>query len=91
MEEKRSKFWQTPLGATTADALTFAALNAMQVRRWRDATSPAQLDAYLARHGAMSLDEFHAAPATRRPAPSCRRRTQGRVLTHSQVFPAAIP
>ena len=68
-EEKRSRFWQTPLGATAADALTFVSLNAMQLRRWRDATTPAQLDAYLARHGAMSLEEFYAAPADDIPGP----------------------
>jgi hypothetical protein len=69
VEEKRSKFWQTPLGARAADALTFVALNAMQLRRGRDATTPAEIEAYLSRHGALTLDEFHAAPGADDAAP----------------------
>ena len=62
MEQRRSRFWQTAAGARTADALTFAALNALQLRHGREATTPAQIDDYLARHGDLSLDRFHAAP-----------------------------
>lgn len=59
--ESPPRFWKRRL-AEAADAGTFALLNAVQARRWRDTSTPADIERYLAVNGALSLEEYYAAP-----------------------------